>query len=54
LSYDGISFGNKAKITSEGTAYFGIGAVDGSNDKHWIINGNDNESYIAYRTNSWT
>ena len=55
LSYDGLSFGSKVKITNDGKAYFGRGAVAGTGE-HWTINSGDadsstgatNRSYIAY------
>lgn len=50
LSDDGLSIGNKVKITNDGVAYFGIGATTGVNKKHWTINGNENCSYISYNT----
>ena len=55
LSYDGLSIGSKVKITNDGKAYFGSGAVAGTG-QYWTINSGDadsstgatNRSYIAY------
>ena len=53
LSYDGLSFGSKAKITNTGQMYLGTGAVAGTG-KHWTIDGDSNKSYIAYGGTSWS
>ena len=53
LSYDGLSFGSKAKITNTGQMYLGTGAVAGTG-KHWTIDGDNNKSYIAYGGTSWS
>lgn len=53
LSYDGLSFGSKAKITNTGQMYLGTGAVAGTG-KHWTIDGDSNKSYIAYGGASWS
>ena len=53
LSYDGLSFGSKAKITNTGQMYLGTGAVAGTG-KHWTIDGDSNKSYIAYGGISWS
>lgn len=39
LSQDGLSIGTGVKITNNGVAYFGRGAVSGNSNKHWIIDG---------------
>ena len=51
LSSNGLSIGNRVKITNEGIMYLGAGAVVGER-KHWIINGNTKSSYIAYAEDS--
>lgn len=60
LSKDGLSIGNRVKITKDGVAYFGRGAVYGSPNQHWVIDGAGaikdknnktivpNRSYIAF------
>ena len=53
LSYDGLSFGSKIKITNTGQMYLGTGAVAGTG-KHWTIDGDSNKSYIAYGGTSWS
>ena len=53
LSYDGLSFGSKTKITNTGQMYLGTGAVAGTG-KHWTIDGDSNKSYIAYGGTSWS
>ena len=53
LSYDGLSFGSKAKITNTGQMYLGTGAVAGTG-KYWTIDGDSNKSYIAYGGTSWS
>lgn len=53
LSYDGLSFGSKAKITNTGQIYLGTGAVAGTG-KHWTIDGDSSKSYIAYGGTSWS
>ncbi len=53
LSYDGLSFGSKAKITNTGQMYLGTGAVAGTG-KHWTIDGDSDKSYIAYGGTSWS
>ena len=53
LSYDGLSFGSKAKITNTGQMYLGTGAVAGTG-KHWTIDGDSSKSYIAYGGTSWS
>ena len=53
LSYDGLSFGSKAKITNTGQMYLGTGAV-ADTGKHWTIDGDNNKSYIAYGGTSWS
>ena len=53
LSYDGLSFGSKAKITNTGQMYLGTGAVAGTG-KHWTIDGDNNKSYIAYGGTAWS
>ena len=52
LSQDGLSIGSKAKITSTGVMYLGSGAVDNTS-KHWTVDGNQDNSYIAYGTTSF-
>ena len=53
LSYDGLSFGSKVKITNTGQMYLGTGAVVGTG-KHWTIDGDSNKSYIAYGSSIWS
>lgn len=53
LSYDGLSFGSKVKITNTGQMYLGTGAVAGTG-KHWTIDGDSNKSYIAYGGTAWS
>ena len=53
LSYDGLSFGSKAKITNTGQMYLGTGAVAGTG-RHWTIDGDSDKSYIAYGGTSWS
>ncbi len=53
LSYDGLSFGSKVKITNTGQMYLGTGAVAGTG-KHWTIDGDSSKSYIAYGGTSWS
>ena len=53
LSYDGLSFGSKAKITNTGQMYLGTGAVAGTG-KHWTIDGDSSKSYIAYGGTAWS
>ena len=49
LSEDGLSIGSKVKITKEGIAQFGVGAVvDSENNRYWTIDGSNGHSYISY------
>jgi len=52
LGHDGLSLGNKVKITDTGQMYVGNGAVAGTG-KHWTIDGDNDKSYIAYGGDSW-
>ena len=53
LSYDGLSIGDKVKISNDGVMALGTGAVNNTG-KHWTINGNGKGgSYIAYGTTNW-
>jgi len=53
LSYDGLSFGGKVKITNTGQMYLGNGAVNGAGN-HWTIDGDSDKSYIAYGGTAWS
>ena len=53
LSYDGLSFGGKVKITNTGQMYLGNGAVNNTGS-HWTIDGDGNKSYIAYGGTAWS
>lgn len=48
LSNEGLSIGDKVKITSDGKAYFGYGASTGGGTKYWTIDGTSSDSYISY------
>ena len=52
LGADGMSIGSKVYIKNDGVMRLGTGAVQESG-KHWTINGNGSESYIAYGTTVW-
>lgn len=51
LGSDGISFGSKAYIDSNGVLKLGTGATT-KTGKHWTVDGDTNNSYIAYGTTS--
>lgn len=50
LSQDGLSFGSKVRIDSDGKMQLGTGAVNDSSNRHWTLNGTSEKSYIAYNT----
>ena len=59
LSEDGLSFGSKAKISSQGIMTLGQGATLNANDqgfstrKCWTIDGNSQRAYIGYNSNTF-
>ena len=50
LGYDGLSLGNSIRISSVDGGSVEIGRL--SSGRHWTINGNGDNSYIAYNTSS--
>ena len=56
LAADGLSIGDKFKVTGDGVIYLGKGAVEGnSGQRYWTIDGNagSTHSHISYKTNGF-